>query len=156
MAEECVLVGANGNRIKVLPLQWWMKEAVEEYLRDPQSDLRDYSSDLVPIDPITGKDGYFYRRCHIRGKGYCWFEYKGMAFEYPGGIRMFPYEFKIADHRVLRRSERDAFITLLNGRRLSKEMREVLYTDTHWHELRAIRREGSLWWIKERKSRKDG
>jgi hypothetical protein len=118
------------GRIKVLPLEWWMKRT--DHIHFPRIVARSF----VRI----GRDGWYLQ------DGESWFEYAGKAYvglrgifdepTYKVLVPDFLYRLKMLEHRPLRDREVRALSLLLKEKVLDRKMRDLLHTDHTWRELR--------------------
>jgi hypothetical protein len=113
-------------RLKVLPLQKWMKKAKEHR--------------GTPTEVLMHRDGVYLMV--DGGERKAWFEYKGKAYTTPGLEASILLEMKVHLTPLLRSSEREA-LELLEKQHLLKKgdrLHQILTTNLHYLWIRSIRR----------------
>jgi hypothetical protein len=126
------------RRLKVLPLEWWMKRTDHKHFH------RTATESFVKV----GRDGWYLQ------DGDSWFEYKGKAYiglrgifeepTYKALVPAFLHRLRMLEHRPLRDREREALSLLLKEKTLDRRMRDLLYTDNTWRELRWAHRRARM------------
>lgn len=116
----------NIKKLKVLPVPRWAQN------------LKDFSKcGDVQIDPIIGRNGYFYDRIG----NWAWIEYNGVAYTYDES--RFKYDLMMLSVKPLSNADKRHIIGMIDaGLGNIKEFKFLLSRDRHRVEMRNIHRRG--------------
>lgn len=118
----------KAHRYKVLELPGWARTMADE---------------LPETRPLFYRDGHYYDRIYRES----WVEFDGQAYWVENDN--FLFSLSILNHRPLTGKEREAIENLrFLNRKLRKPLDDLLRLDTHWRDLRDIRRQGRWTMIK--------
>lgn len=119
-------------KLKVLPLEFWMD------LKMLDEDERKFHPET---EPVFNRDGYYL----LEDK--CWFEVEGEAFiNEPSD---FKHALKMLNYKPLREIEYKHISELLKTGYKSKELRDLINIEEHCRDLRRIKRETMLGFLKD-------
>jgi hypothetical protein len=113
-------------RIKVLPLEPWMK----------YSDVEECAPKTIPL--VFNRDGYY-----CIGES-CWFELNGIARLYEANS--FKYDLSVLNHTLLSKKEEAALKILVKNKIANKQMKKLYFFDQECkalHETVRLARLGS-------------